>query len=116
MFCLNVPCLISVVAEIKSMSLFIGMDVQRGQRADHLLERQECRRNGLCLIVDELFTRNSSDLKNVINHFLNQFKIIFYSRRIQSIIMFCLRTQKDIKEPDKLLNKARSNISISVRK
>ena len=86
----NVPCLISVVPEIKPMSLFIGMDVQRGQRADHLLERQECGRNGLCLVVDKLFTRNSPDLKNVISHFLNQFKIIFYSDIMQFIIMFCL--------------------------
>ena len=52
------------------MSLFIGMDVQGGQRADHLLERQECRGNGLCLVVDKLFTGNPSDLKNVINNFL----------------------------------------------
>ena len=96
------------------MSLFIGVDVQGGQRADHLLERQECGRNGLCLVMDKLFTRDSPDLKMssiifkpIQNHLLFTWNTVYHY-----VLFVNSKGQKGTRQ----IIIIRSDISISVPK
>ena len=67
-FISSLPCLISVVPQIEPVPLFIGMDVEVGERAEDLLEGEEGGGHRLGLIMSQLFAGHTADLnKSIIN-------------------------------------------------
>ena len=67
-FIISLPCLISVVPQIEPVPLFVGVNVQVGERAEDLLEGEEGGGNSLGLIVNQLFAGHTADLnKSIIN-------------------------------------------------
>ena len=56
--------MISVVPQIEPVPLFIGMDVEVGEKAEDLLEGEEGGGDSLGLVVSQLFAGHSADLTN----------------------------------------------------
>ena len=65
-FIISLPCLISVVPQIEPVPLFVGVNVQVGERAEDLLEGEEGGGDSLGLIVNQLFAGHSTDLNKSI--------------------------------------------------
>ena len=61
-FIISLPCLISVVPQIEPVPLFVGVNVQVGERAEDLLEGEEGGGDSLGLIVNQLLAGHSTDL------------------------------------------------------
>ena len=67
-FIISLPCLISVVPQIEPVPLFVGVDVQVGERAEDLLEGEEGGRDSLGLIMSQLFACHTADLNKSIKY------------------------------------------------